>query len=85
MLLVYAACCLATVELRRRDVRADGIPFRVPGAQVIPWLALSVILGLLATLTAGEWLAVVAVLVVAIPIYLLRARRNVPVAAPAGD
>ncbi|MFL5614180.1 MAG: APC family permease [Gemmatimonadaceae bacterium] len=85
VLLVYAACCLATVELRRRDVRADGIPFRVPGAQVIPWLALSVILGLLATLTAGEWLAVVAVLVVAIPIYLLRARRNVPVAAPAGD
>jgi amino acid transporter len=85
VLLVYAACCLATVELRRRDVRAGGIPFRVPGAQVIPWLALAVILGLLATLTAGEWLGVVAVQAVAIPIYLLRARRNVPVAAPAGD
>jgi amino acid transporter len=85
VLLVYAACCLATVELRRRDVRAGGIPFRVPGAQVIPWLALAVILGLLATLTAGEWLGVVGVLAVAIPIYLLRARRNVPVAAPAGD
>lgn len=85
VLLVYAACCLATVELRRRDVRAGGIPFRVPGAQVIPWLALAVILGLLATLTAGEWLGVLAVLAVAIPIYLLRARREVRLAAPAGD
>lgn len=85
VLLVYGACCLATVELRRRDVRAGGTPFRIAGARVIPWLALAVILGLLATLTTGEWLAVLAVLAIAIPIYLLRARRNVALATSAAD
>ena len=86
VLLVYAACCLATVELRRRDVRSGGIPFRVPAARVVPWLALAVIVALLATLQAGEWLAVLAVLVAAVPVYLLtRTRRNTPLPEPAGD
>ena len=30
MLVLYAPCCLATWQLRRRDVRAGGTPFRVP-------------------------------------------------------
>jgi APA family basic amino acid/polyamine antiporter len=85
VLLVYAACCLATVELRRRDVRAGGVPFHVPGARLVPWLALAVIVALLATLRPREWLAVLAVFGIAVPIYLLRARRNVPFVAPAGD
>jgi amino acid transporter len=85
VLLVYAACCLATVELRRRDVRAAGAPFHVPGARFVPWLALAVIVALLATLKAGEWLGVVAVVALAVPIYVLRARRSIPAAAPAGD
>jgi amino acid transporter len=85
VLLVYAACCFATVELRRRDVRAGGAPFRIAGARVIPWLALAVILALLATLTTAEWLGVLAVLAIAVPIYLLRARRNVALATSAGD
>jgi len=86
VLLVYAACCLATVELRRRDVRGGGIPFRVRGSTVIPWLALAVIVSLLATLQLGEWLAVLAVLVAAAPLYAFtRSRRGAPAAAAAGD
>ena len=86
VLLVYAACCLATVELRRRDVRAGGVPFRVPGAAVVPWLALAVIVSLLATLQLGEWLAVLAVLAGAAPVYLFtRSRRGAPTAAAVGD
>jgi basic amino acid/polyamine antiporter, APA family len=86
VLLVYAACCLATVELRRRDVRAGGIPFRVPGARVVPWLALAIILALLATLQIGEWIAVLAVLAATVPVYVLRrSRRTAAVAEPAGD
>lgn len=86
VLLVYAACCLATVELRRRDVRGSGVPFRVPGAAVVPWLALAVIVSLLATLQLGEWLAVLAVLVAAAPVYAFtRSRRGAPAAAAVGD
>ena len=86
VLLVYAACCLATVELRRRDVRGGGAPFRVPGAVVVPWLALAVIASLLVTLQFGEWLAVLAVLVAAVPVYALtRSRRGAPAPAAAGD
>jgi amino acid transporter len=43
VLIVYAACCLAAAELRRRDVRSGGIPFRVTGGRCVPWLALAVI------------------------------------------
>jgi APA family basic amino acid/polyamine antiporter len=86
VLLVYAACCLATVELRRRDVRGGGVPFRVPAAAVIPWLALAVIASLLATLQLGEWLAVLAVIVAAAPVYALtRSRRAAPAAEGVGD
>jgi amino acid transporter len=83
-LLVYAACCVATVELRRRDVRAGGVPFRAPASGIVPWLALAVIVGLLATLQLGEWAAVFAVLVLAAAVYgLTRGRRAAPLAAPA--
>lgn len=86
VLLVYAACCLATVELRRRDVRGGGIPFRAPGAAIIPWLALAVIVSLLKTLRLSEWLAVLAVLVAAAPVYVFtRWRRTAPAAAATGD
>jgi amino acid transporter len=81
VLLVYAACCVAAVELRRRDVRAGGIPFRVPFARVAPWLALAVIAWLLWGLEAREWIAAAAVLAAAGVVYaatlpLRRARRS---------
>jgi basic amino acid/polyamine antiporter, APA family len=84
VLLVYGACCLATLELRRRDVRAGGVPFQVPAAGVVPWLALAVILALLATLQWSEWIAVLAVAVIATA-YVYAHPRQAPVAEPAGD
>jgi amino acid transporter len=73
-LLVYGACCLAAAELRRRDVRAGGIPFRVPGGAVVPWLALAVIAWILWGLRAEEWRAAALVVAVAIAVYLATAR-----------
>lgn len=86
VLLVYATCCLATSELRRRDVRAGGVPFRVPGSGLVPFVALAVILALLATLQRGEWLAVLVVAAAAMLVFAVkRARRSPVVAQPVGN
>ena len=74
VLLVYAACCLAASELRRRDVRSGGIPFRVPGGAVVPWLALIVIAWILWGLRAEEWRAAALVAAAAVVVYLASAR-----------
>jgi membrane associated rhomboid family serine protease len=77
---MYAACCIATFELRRRDVRAGGVPFRVPAAGVVPWLALAVIIALLAKLQIAEWAAVLATVAGAVLVYAVaRARRGAAV------
>jgi len=68
-LLLYAACCVAAWQLRRRDVRADGIPFRVPAASIVPWLALAVIAFLLKSITRGEWAVVGGVMAAAAVLY----------------
>ena len=73
VLLVYAACCLAAAELRRRDVRSGGIPFRVPAGAVVPWLALVVIAWLLWGLRAEEWRAAGLVVAAAVVVYLVTA------------
>jgi amino acid transporter len=77
ILLVYAACCVAASELRRRDVRAGGVPFRVPGGRVVPWLALAVIVWMLWSVEPREWLAAALVLAAAAVLYVvtLPARR----------
>ena len=80
ILLVYGACCLAAVALRRRGVQEGGIPFRVPGMGLAPWLALGVIVWLLWGLTLGEWLAAATILAVAALVFAItgasrRARR----------
>jgi amino acid transporter len=79
-LLLYAACCVAAWELRRRDVRAGGIPFRVPGGAVVPFLALAAIAYLLTSIKWDEWLAAAAVVVVSAVLYFVtagaRARRG---------
>jgi basic amino acid/polyamine antiporter, APA family len=74
VLLVYAACCLAAAELRRRDVRAGGIPFRVPAGAVVPWLALAAIWWILRGLRAEEWRAAALVVAAAVVVYLATAR-----------
>ena len=86
VLLVYAACCVATFDLRRRDVRAGGVPFRVPAAGLVPWLALAVIVALLAKLQPVEWAAVLATAVIAAIIYLVtRTHRGAVVAESVGS
>ena len=57
LLMVYGACCVATWELRRRDVRAGGTPFRVPAAGVVIPLACLAIGWLLTSITLAEWTA----------------------------
>jgi len=84
ILLMYGACAVAVLQLRRRNVRESGEPFRPPLGGVIPILALIVILWLLATLTAREWGALSALLVIAIVTYFLSmpSRRRSTAAGP---
>ena len=79
-LLLYLLCSVAAFELRRRDVRSGGTPFRVPGGTVVPWLSVLVILFLLSNATRSEMLAVGGALAVSVVLYLFR---RVPPAATA--
>ena len=80
-LALYLVCCIAAWILRRRDVRAEnGIPFRIPGGALVPVLAVAVIVWLLSSATAREFLVVGAVLAAAAVLYVVsgahRARRG---------
>jgi APA family basic amino acid/polyamine antiporter len=84
-LCLYGACCLAAWELRRRDVRAEGPPLRLPGAALAPPLACAAIAWMLTSVTAAEWMALVVVLLVATVVFVAtapaRARRRAATAA----
>jgi amino acid transporter len=73
VLLAYAACCAAAWRLRQLDVREGGVPFRIPGGALVPVLALLVIAWMMTGLTRREWLAIGAVLAIAIVLYLTTA------------
>lgn len=73
LLVGYLLCCLAAIELRRRDVQAGGRPFHLPGGPLVPILACVVILWLLSHSTAREFVATAGAVVVAA---LLFARRS---------
>ncbi len=82
-LLVYLVCCLATIQLQRRDVRADGaVPFRVPGGPLIPILASAIVLWLMSSSTSTEFLSLGAMLVVSTIIFFAM-RLGRPSVAPA--
>jgi amino acid transporter len=57
ILVLYGTCCLATWELRRRDVRTGGIPFRIPAPTVVIVLSALVIGWMLTSVTLAEWTA----------------------------
>jgi amino acid transporter len=82
-LLVYLGCCAAVLELRRRDVRADGRPFRVPGGPLVPLLGCGVVLWLLASATRAEYLAAAVMVAAASVLYVVR-RAASPAVRPAG-
>jgi len=84
ILLVDLACCLAVLQLRRADVRAAGergaggaesAPFRAPGGPIIPLLASAVVVWLLTSARAVEFLAAAGVVAVATVLYWLRPPR----------
>jgi APA family basic amino acid/polyamine antiporter len=77
VLIVYAACCAAVLELRRRGIRQDAAPFRVPFAAVVPVLAIVLIVWLLSGLSADEWKSVLLMIALAVVVYVasLPARR----------
>ena len=80
-LLVYFACSLAAWQLRRRDVRAGGIPFRVPGGGIVPLLSCAMIVGLLSSITLPEWRVLALVLGVASLLFVATRRRRAALSA----
>jgi hypothetical protein len=73
---------VAAWQLRRRNVQAGGIPFRVPGAAIVPFLSCAVIIGLLSSITLAEWRVLVLVLATASVLFVATRRRRAAVAAP---
>ncbi len=71
ILLVYVAACVAVLELRRRNVRADGPPFRAPGSAVIPILAIVVIVWMLTSLERREWAGLGVLVVIAVLVFVV--------------
>jgi len=77
VLLLYLVCALAAWQLRRRDVRGEGEPFRTPGGPVVPVLACASVAWVLAeTATRRELVAVGVVLACAAALYVVRVRRR---------
>jgi amino acid transporter len=75
---LYLMCVVASVELQRRDVRAGGTPFAVPGGPAIPVLAAAVIVWLLSQATWKE-LAVEGIVLVVAAVFF--ASRRIPQSA----
>jgi amino acid transporter len=73
-LCLYGACCLAAWQLRRRNVRAGGVPFQVPGGRFAPGAACLAIAWMLTSVTAPEWAALAGVLAVASLVFMVTAR-----------
>lgn len=72
ILVLYGTCCLATWQLRRRDVRTGGTPFRVPAPALVIALATLIIAWMLTSVTAAEWTAFAIGVAVAAGIFALR-------------
>jgi basic amino acid/polyamine antiporter, APA family len=72
VLLLYILCCLAALELNRRDIRGDGAPFQFPGGFLIPILAVVVIIWILAHAKRDELAVTATCLAAASLLYLIR-------------
>jgi amino acid transporter len=78
LLLLYATCCLAAWQLRRRGVREGGTPFTVAGGGIAPIAACLVIAWMLTSIRRDEWAAVGGCLVVASAAFLVARARPRP-------
>jgi amino acid transporter len=82
-LLLYGAVAVATLVLRRRDVRHDGaMPFRVPGGASVPVVTVALIVWLLTSITPTEWAAMVVTLSIASIFYAVRSRLGAHAVSP---
>ena len=70
ILLVYAACALAVIQLRRMNVQESGAPFTVPFAAVIPIVAFLIIAWILKSLSPTEWKWLFVILGIATVVFL---------------
>jgi basic amino acid/polyamine antiporter, APA family len=68
----YLVCCTGLLRLRARGVRSDREPFVVPGGPVVPILATVTVLAVLAGLARRDFIALGALLGVAMVAALLR-------------
>ncbi len=80
-LLLYLLCSAAAFELRRRNVRGAGEPFRLPGGAAIPVLSMLVILFLLSNATMPEMRSVGIALAVAVALYFFRRKPGMTAAS----
>ncbi len=71
-LLLYILCCAAAWRLVQSDVRADGEPFAFPGATVLPFIAIALIIWILAHATRHEFAVLGAVLLAGSAVYGVR-------------
>jgi amino acid transporter len=76
LLVGYLLCCLAAIELRRRNVHAGGTPFQLPGGPLVPALACVVVLWLLSHATAPEFAVTAGAVVVAALLFGWRSLRG---------
>ncbi|MGQ0538654.1 MAG: APC family permease [Gemmatimonadaceae bacterium] len=78
VLLLYALCCGAAWQLRRRGVQPESgaVPYSMPMANVLPWLAIAVIVWLLTSVQRDEWLALILALAIATLMYVIARRRQ---------
>jgi basic amino acid/polyamine antiporter, APA family len=72
VLLLYILCCLAALELNRRDVRSDGLPFKFPGQSIVPIVAIIFSVWVLAHAKADEFIITGVCIAVASLLFLIR-------------
>jgi amino acid transporter len=73
-LTLYLLCVAASYQLQRRNVVADGVPFRLPAGPLVPLLAASVIVWLLSNATLREFGVELLVVAVTSMFYFIRVR-----------
>ena len=72
VLLLYILCCLAALELNRRDIRSDGAPFKFRGQSIVPIVAVVLIIWVLSHATKEEFEITAACLAVATLFFFIR-------------
>jgi amino acid transporter len=76
ILVSYLLCCLAAIELLRRNVQTAGRPFVPPGGPLVPAMACVVVLWLLSHATAREFAVLAGAVLVAALLYAWRTLRT---------